>query len=100
MPPINIDISDDDTAEIEAVAELLDTDESIVIRKAIREGLAEMRLDHATKQYQTGDASVNQAARIAGLSLADWLVVANERGLTTHLSPSDLAADADAADQL
>ena len=100
MPSVSARIPDDDNDEIEAVAELLDADKSTVIREALREGLADMRLDLAVKQYQTGEVSVNEAARIAGLSLADWLVVANERGLTTHLSPSDLAADADAADQL
>ena len=100
MPSINIHISNDANDEIEAVAELLDTDETTVIRTAIREGVAEMRLDHATEQYQAGNVSANQAARIADLSLADWLVVANEHGLTTQLTPADLDADADAADQL
>jgi predicted HTH domain antitoxin len=94
MTLINIDLSDDDIDEIEAVAELLGTDDEAVIRKALCEGLAEIRLDHAIRRYQAGEMTVNQAARIADLALADWLVVAREHGLTTQLTPADLAADA------
>ncbi|MFQ3475524.1 ribbon-helix-helix protein, CopG family [Halonotius sp. F2-221B] len=100
MPSVSARIPDDDNDEIEAVAELLDSDKSTVIREALREGLADIRLDRAVEQYQTGDVSVNEAARIAGLSLADWLVVARERNLTTQLTPDDLAADAEAAREL
>ena len=100
MPLITLHISEDDIDEIEAVADLLDTDQHTVIRTALREGLAEMRLDHATEQYQAGDVSVNQAARLAGLSLADWLVAATERGLSTQLTPADIDADSNAAKRL
>jgi predicted HTH domain antitoxin len=100
MPSIDIHISDNDADEIEAVASLLDTNKNTVISDAIREGLADLRRDHAIERYQAGEVTVNQAARIADLSLADWLVVAREHGLTTQLTPADLAADADAADRL
>jgi Ribbon-helix-helix protein, copG family./Uncharacterised protein family (UPF0175). len=100
MPSVSARIPDDDKDEIEAVVELLDSDKSTVIRKALREGLADLRLDLSVEQYQNGDVSVNQAARIAGLSLADWLVVARDRNLTTQLTPDDLAADAEAAREL
>jgi|APHM01.1.fsa_nt_gi Ribbon-helix-helix protein, copG family./Uncharacterised protein family (UPF0175). len=100
MPSVSARIPDDDKEEINAVAELLDADKSTVIREALREGLADMRIDLAVEQYQTGDISVNQAARIAGLSLADWLVVARERNLTTQLTPDDLSAGAEAAREL
>ncbi|ERH02991.1 MAG: ribbon-helix-helix, copG family, UPF0175 family protein [Halonotius sp. J07HN6] len=100
MPSVSARIPDDDKEEINAVAELLDADKSTVIREALREGLADIRIDLAVEQYQTGEISVNQAARIAGLSLADWLVVARERNLTTQLTPDDLSADAEAAREL
>jgi predicted HTH domain antitoxin len=100
MSSITLHISEDDADEIEAVADLLDTDKNAVISDAICEGLAALRRDQAIERYQTGDVSVNQAARIADLSLADWLVVAREHGLTTQLTPVDLDADADAAEQL
>nr|WP_237713363.1 UPF0175 family protein [Halococcus hamelinensis] len=49
---------------------------------------------------QTGAISVNQAARIAGVSLGEWLQIARDRNLTTQLSPEDLERDADAAREL
>nr|WP_160162929.1 hypothetical protein [Halococcus hamelinensis] len=43
---------------------------------------------------------MNQAARIAGVSLGEWLQIARDRNLTTQLSPEDLERDADAAREL
>ena len=43
---------------------------------------------------------MNQAARIAGVSLAEWLGIARARNLTTQLMPAELTADADAAREL
>ena len=100
MPSISARIPDEDEADLEAVAELLDEDKSTVIRKALREGLSELRIRRAIEQYQSGAVSVNQAARIADVSLAEWLEIARERNLTTQLSPDDLAADAESAREL
>ena len=100
MPSISARIPDDDEAELEAVIELLDEDKSTVIRKALAEGLTALRRRIAIERYQTGEISVNQAARLAGVSLAEWLEIARERNLTTQLSPDDLDADAAAAREL
>jgi len=43
---------------------------------------------------------VNGAARIAGVSLAEWLEIAREHNLTTQLTPDDLEADAETAREL
>ncbi|GAB3018067.1 UPF0175 family protein [Natronobiforma cellulositropha] len=100
MPAISARLPDDEADELEEVAELLGLDRSTTIRKALGEGLAELRVRRAIEAYQSGDASVNQAARIAGVSIAEWLEIARERNLTTHLQPDDLSADADAAREL
>lgn len=100
MPSISARIPEEDEAALEDVAELLAEDKSTVIRKALREGLSELRIRTAIERYQTGDVSTNQAARIAGVSIAEWLEIAREHDLTTQLSPDDLAADADAAREL
>ena len=44
--------------------------------------------------------SVNEGARLAGVSLAEWLEICRERNLTTQLSPEDIEGDADAATEL
>ena len=100
MPSISARIPVEDEADLEAVVELLDEDKSTVVRKALREGLSELRIRRAIEQYQSGAVSVNQAARIAGVSLAEWLEIARERNLTSQLSPDDLVADADSAREL
>ncbi len=100
MPSISARISDDDESELEDVAELLGEDKSTVIRKALNEGLTELRVRLAVERYQNGDLSVNQAAGVAGVSIAEWVEIARERNLTTQLTPSDLEADAAAAREL
>jgi len=100
MASISARVSDDDEDEIEAVSELLDEDKSTVIRKALSEGLSSIRRRVAVERYQSGDISVNQAARLADVSIAEWLEIAREHNLTTQLSPEDLDSEAAAAREL
>jgi predicted HTH domain antitoxin len=100
MPSISARIPDDEREALEEVADLLDEDRSTTIRKALREGLYDLRVRIAVERYQTGEISVNQAARIAGVSLGEWLEIARERNLTTQLSPADIERDADSAREL
>lgn len=97
MPSISARIPDDEEATLEEVAELLGEDKSTVIRKALGEGLRDIRIRLAIQRYQSGEVSVNEAARIADVSLGEWLEIARERNLTTQLTPEDLQADADTA---
>jgi predicted HTH domain antitoxin len=97
MTSISARIPDEDEEELEEVAELLDEDRSSTIRKALREGLEELRARIAVERYQSGDVSVNEAARLAGVSVAEWLEIARERNLTTQLKPEDLERDSETA---
>lgn len=97
MPTISARIPESDREELDAVADMLAEDRSTTIRKALREGLETLRTRHAVERYQSGDVAVNQAARLAGLSVAEWLDVAHEHNLTTQLSAEDLRGDVDAA---
>lgn len=64
-----------------------------MIRKALREGLHDLRVQAAVRRYQPGEVSVKQAARIAGVSLGEWFDIAHERNLTTQLTPDDVDRD-------
>jgi predicted HTH domain antitoxin len=97
MTSISARIPEEKDEELREVAEMLGEDRSSTVRKALSEGLEEIRLRVAVERYQSGDVSVNEAARIAGLSVAEWLEVARERNLTTQLKPDDIERDADAA---
>lgn len=97
MPSISARIPDDEESALEEVVALLGEDKSTVIRKALGEGLRDIRIRLAVQRYQSGEVSVNEAARIADVSLAEWLEIARDRNLTTQLTPEDLQADADTA---
>lgn len=97
MRSISARIPDDEEDSLEEVAELLGEDKSTVIRKALGEGLRDIRIRLAVQRYQCGEVSINEAARIADVSLSELMEIARERNLTTQLTPEDLQADADTA---
>lgn len=100
MPSISARIPDEDEEVLEEVAALLDEDKSSVIRRALREGLSEIRIRRAIERYQSGEISTNQAAQMAGVSVAEWLEIARDRNLTSQLSPDDLDTDVESARRL
>lgn len=100
MTSISARIPDQEAETLDEVAALLGEDRSTTIRRALAEGLHDLRVRVAVEQYQSGEVSVNQAARIAGVSLAEWLEIAREQNLTSQLTPDDLERDAEAARDL
>jgi predicted HTH domain antitoxin len=100
MPTVSVRLSEAEKARLDDAAELLGQDRSTTLRQAMDEGIETLRVRHAVERYQAGDASVNEAARLAGLSIGEWLELAHERGLTTQLDPTDLSFDAERAGEL
>lgn len=100
MVTVSVRIPDEEKAELDDVAALLEQDRSTTIRRALREGVETLRTRHAVERYQSGDVSVNEAAELAGLSVAAWLELAQDRGLTTQLDETDLSFDAERAGEL
>jgi len=100
MPTVSVRIGEDEKAALDEVADLLEQDRSTTMRQALAEGLETIRTRHAVERYQSGDVSVNEAAQLAGVSIAEWLEVAQKRGLTTQLSETDLSFDAERAQEL
>ena len=100
MPTVSVRLDETERDELDEVAALLEQDRSTTMRQAIREGVETLRTRHAVERYQSGDVSVNEAARLAGVSIAEWLEIAQDRGLTTQLSETDLAFDAERAGEL
>lgn len=100
MTSISARIPDKEAEKLDEVAELLDEDRSATIRRALSEGLHDLRVRVAVERYQTGNVSMNQAARIADVSLGEWLKIAREHNLTSQLTPKDVEADAESARDL
>ncbi len=76
--------------DIEELAELLGINKEEAKRKALEEGLKELKLKKAIELYISNKISIKQAARIAGISLADWFTVAKEKGLLVQISPDEI----------
>lgn len=100
MPSISARIPEDEERELAEVIEILGEEKSTVIRKALEEGLGTLRERIAIQRYQAGEISVNQAARLAGVSIAEWFEIAREHNLTTQLKPEDFESDADAVREI
>ncbi len=100
MPTVSVRIGDDEKDELDDVAQLLEQDRSTTMRQALREGLETLRTRHAVERYQSDDVSVNEAAQLAGVSIAEWLEIAQARGLTTQLEETDLSFDVERAQEL
>ena len=100
MPTVSVRLPAEEKEALDELAELLEQDRSTTMRQAIREGTETLRVRHAVERYQSDDVSVNEAARLAGVSIAEWLELAHERGLTTQLDETDLAFDAERAGEL
>ena len=100
MATVSVRIPDEEKAELDRVATLLEQDRSTTMRQALREGVETLRSRHAVERYQSGDVSINEAAELAGVSIAEWLELAQDRGLTTQLDETDLSFDAERAGDL
>lgn len=100
MPSVSARLPGEEKDELDAVATLLDEDRSTTIRKALREGLHELRVRRAVARYQSGDVSAAEAARIADVTVAEWIEIAAERNLTLQLTAADLSGDAYSAQEL
>jgi len=97
MPSVSVRLPDEEKAELESVADLLEEDRSTTIRKALREGLSDLRVRVAVQRYQSGEVGLVEAARLANVTVGEWLAVARERNLTVQLTRGDLEREVDAA---
>ncbi|MFX1295288.1 MAG: UPF0175 family protein [Promethearchaeota archaeon] len=76
--------------DIEELAKLLGISKEEAHKRALQEGIKDLRLSKAIELYTSKKISVKQAARIAGLSLAEWFVVAKEKGLLIQIKPEEI----------
>jgi len=100
MPTVSVRLSEEEKQQLEDAAELFGQDRSSTLRQAMAEGLETLRTRHAVERYQAGDVSTVEAARLAGVTVGEWLELAEEHGLTTQLEPTDLRFDAERGREL
>lgn len=93
MENVTTRMSDEELDLVDRLAEQHDGSRSDAIRAAIRAGAREELVRTALEKYQHGEIGMRRAADIAGLSIAEMMAEANERGVLQNYDESDLEAD-------
>ncbi|MHA1379182.1 MAG: UPF0175 family protein [Candidatus Helarchaeota archaeon] len=76
--------------DIEDLAKLLGISKEEAHKRALEEGIKDLKLRKAIELYVTNKISIKQATRIAGISLADWFVLAKEKELLVQIKPEEI----------
>lgn len=65
-------------------------DRSMILRKALLRGIADLRIDEAVMLYSEGRLSISEASDLAGLSVGEMLDVLSDRGVKKEISSDDV----------
>ena len=93
-------VSETEEREEDKLASLLGVNKEEALRLALKEGIHELRIRKAIELYVSGKASVKQAARFAGLDLAEWFAIAREKNLIVQIHPEELEENVEALREL
>lgn len=96
MENITTRMSDTELDLVARLAEATGESRSEAIRQALRRGAREELIRVALQQYQDGAVGMRGAADIAGLTIAEMMSEANERGVLSNYDEARLADDVDA----
>jgi len=96
MENVTARMSEEEIALLERLAEARSESRSDAIRAAIRRGAREELVRFALQRYQDGDVGMRGAADLAGVTIAEMMAEANERGVLANYDDADLADDVDA----
>lgn len=89
-------MSDEELDLLDRLAEERGESRSEAIRAAIRRGAREELIRAAIQRYRDGEVGMRGAAEIAGLTIAEMMHEANERGVLSNYDEADLESDVDA----
>jgi len=81
MKVITIRIQDDLLKEIDSLAKEMGVDRSDVIRMLLMKSLREEKISRALRMYVNDEVSLERAAEIAGIPLADFIIELIKRGI-------------------
>ncbi|MFT4922373.1 MAG: putative HTH domain antitoxin [Haloarculaceae archaeon] len=96
MENVTARMSDEELDLVERLAAAKGETRSDAIREAIRRGAREELIRVALQRYRNGEVGMRGAADLAGLSIAEMMHEANERGVLSNYDEADLADDTDA----
>lgn len=93
MENVTTRMSDEELDLIDRLAEQQDGSRSDAIRAAIRAGAREELVNGALEKYRQGEVGMRGAADIAGLTVAEMMDEANQRGVLQNYDEADLESD-------
>ena len=93
MENVTARMSDEELDLVDRLAEERGGSRSDAIREAIRRGAREELVRLALQRYQDGEVGMRGAAKIAGLTIAEMMHRANERGVLLNYDETDLESD-------
>lgn len=96
MKNVTTRMDEDDIDMLDRLASERGESRSEAVRTAIRRGAREELIRVALQRYRDGAVGMRGAADIAGLSIAEMMREANERGVMSNYDESDLESDVDA----
>ena len=96
MENVTTRMSEEELALVERLVAASGESRSDVIRTAVRRGAREQLVRLALQRYRDGEVGMRGVADLAGLTIAEMMAEANERGVLSNYDEADLADDVDA----
>lgn len=89
MTIVQVRVDNDESKELDELAEKLGISKSELIRRMIKIGKKELLFDFYYDRLIKKEISVARAAAAAGMSIAEFMALAKERGFTYFRYDSD-----------
>ena len=96
MENVTTRMSQEELDLVERLAAARGGSRSDAVRAAIRRGAREELIREAIERYRDGDVGMRGAAELAGLTIAEMMAEANERGVLANYDAASLTGDVDA----
>lgn len=93
MKTVTTRIPEDDETVLAELEDELGADRSEVLRRLIRDGLAEWRREKALEKLRDHEATIRTAAEMADVSYVEMLTLAAEEGIDVGYGADDLERD-------
>ena len=96
MENVTARMSEEEIDLVERLATERGVSRSDAIREAIREGARGELIRIGLERYREGKLGMRGAAELAGVTIAEMMAEANERGVLLNYDEADLESDIDA----
>ena len=93
MKAVTTRIPEDDETALSELEDEMSADRSEVLRRLIRQGLADWRTEKALEQLRNHEITLRNAAELADVTYVEMLSLAAEEGIDIGYTTTDLERD-------